>query len=64
MVTLMACSDDLSSEAVGQSLVWTGEVGLFVTDQGRRFVQRQSTQEEQVGTDRATALCCDVGIER
>lgn len=52
------------SEDAGQSLVWAGEVSLFVTEQGRRFVPRQSTQEEQMGTDRATAVCCDVGIER
>jgi len=52
------------SEDAGQSLMWTGELGLCVSDQGSRFVQRQSTQEEQMGTDRATALCCYVGIER
>lgn len=37
---------------------------LFVADWGSGILHPQSTQEEQVDTDRATVLTCDAGLER
>lgn len=54
------CSGD-----AGNCLEWTGSYcSLFAANKGSKFIQPQLTQEEQMDTDRATALYCDVGIER